>query len=94
MTNFFSALVSTFATNFTILFFFQSDSISFSSDVVYNSTRIIRYSNRQNKFLSSTRLIQMDRPSNLPPKPLSEQMEHQKEYEKMVKAIQKKGQYF
>ncbi|XP_065214175.1 TBC1 domain family member 12-like [Planococcus citri] len=70
--------------------FNESDSISFASDIPYTSTRVSRYQNNYNKTISSTHLIQMDRPSNLPPKPLSEQMKHQKEYEKMVEAIQKK----
>lgn len=45
----------------------------------------------QNKIISSSHLIHLQRPESLPPKPIVEQIKHQKEYEKMVNDLKKKG---
>ncbi|KAK7590201.1 hypothetical protein V9T40_001814 [Parthenolecanium corni] len=68
----------------------ESDSSSFNSDVNAVVCKIPKFVDYQNKVMSSSHLIQLQRPDNLPPKPVSEQMKHQKEYEKMVEIRKKK----
>lgn len=74
-------------------FHFQSDSSSFCSEVYSTVCKIPKFIDYQNKVISSSHLIQLQRPDNLPPKPVSEQIKHQKEYEKMVEFRMKKGKF-
>jgi len=74
-----------------ILFFVQSDSNSLGSDRILFSLKPSKSFEFQNKVVSSSHLIQLHRPESLPPKPLEEQLKHQKEYERMVEAVKKKG---
>lgn len=73
---------------------FQSDCFSLAPDspcsIRSTSSATSKFSH-ENRVASSSALIQLDRPANLPAKSQDEEQRHRQEYQEMVEAARKKG---